>query len=138
MEWWVARIRDATVRERVMRPFPRMHEALAISRPGVRGSVRTLPHGRLSFVAGEVERERFSSRERELFAAAGGTYIDDLPTLATTLKAARLYVGADTGPTHLAAALGVRTVALFGPTDPARWAPIGPCVRVAPLMPGDS
>jgi heptosyltransferase-1 len=33
-------------------------------------------------------------------------------------------VGADTGPVHLAAALGVRVVALFGPTDPARNGPL--------------
>ena len=34
-------------------------------------------------------------------------------------------VGPDTGPTHLAAALGVPTVALFGPTDPQRNGPYG-------------
>jgi hypothetical protein len=118
MEWWVNRARSAsdgcTARSAVL-------PALA---------ALTLRHGRVSYIAGEVERARFSPRERELFAAVGGTYIDDLPTLATTLNAARLYAGADTGPTHLAAALGVRTVAFFGPTDPARWAPIGPRVRV--------
>ena len=32
----------------------------------------------------------------------------------------------DSGPMHLAAALGVPTVALFGPTDPRRTAPAGP------------
>ena len=40
------------------------------------------------------------------------------------------FVGCDTGPTHLAAQLGVPTIALFGPTDPAVWAPVGPRVRV--------
>ncbi|MDQ2731508.1 MAG: lipopolysaccharide heptosyltransferase I, partial [Armatimonadota bacterium] len=34
-----------------------------------------------------------------------------------------MYVGCDTGPMHLAAAVGVPVVALFGPTDPARWHP---------------
>ena len=41
-----------------------------------------------------------------------------------------LYVGNDSGVTHLAAGLGVPTVAVFGPTDPAVWRPLGPRVRV--------
>lgn len=36
---------------------------------------------------------------------------------------ARLYLGSDTGLTHYAAAAGARTVALFGPSDPIRYAP---------------
>ena len=44
--------------------------------------------------------------------------------LAALLATARLVVGADTGPVHLAAALGTRVVALFGPTDPARNGPL--------------
>lgn len=47
-----------------------------------------------------------------------------LQELAALLSGARLVVGADTGPVHLAAALGTRVVALFGPTDPARNGPL--------------
>ena len=145
MEWWVGWIRDATVRERGSGAACSMREMSVKSLPDGRGSEETLPHGRgceetlphgrVSYVAGEVERERFTPHERALFSAAGGTYIDDLPALAATLKSARLYVGADTGPTHLAAALGVPTIALFGPTDPQRWAPVGPTVRIVRLAP---
>jgi heptosyltransferase-3 len=39
------------------------------------------------------------------------------------LRGAALFVGTDTSTTHLAAATGVPTVALFGPTDPVRWGP---------------
>jgi len=46
------------------------------------------------------------------------------------LAECRLYVGNDSGLTHLAAGLGVPTVAVFGPTEPAVWAPLGPQVRV--------
>jgi ADP-heptose:LPS heptosyltransferase len=46
------------------------------------------------------------------------------------LAQASLFVGQDSGVTHLAGLMGVRTVALFGPTDPARWAPSGPKVTV--------
>jgi heptosyltransferase-1 len=47
-----------------------------------------------------------------------------LPELAALLSQAKLVVAADTGPLHLAAALGTRNVALFGPTDPARNGPL--------------
>jgi heptosyltransferase-1 len=47
-----------------------------------------------------------------------------LRELAALVKTARVVVAADTGPLHLAAGLGTRVVALFGPTDPARNGPI--------------
>lgn len=49
-----------------------------------------------------------------------------LRSLASFLRCLTLYVGNDTGTLHLAAALGVPTVGLFGPTDPAIWAPRSP------------
>jgi heptosyltransferase III len=45
--------------------------------------------------------------------------------LAHELAAADLFIGHDTGVTHLAAALAVPTIALFGPTDPMIWCPLG-------------
>jgi ADP-heptose:LPS heptosyltransferase len=41
-----------------------------------------------------------------------------------------LFIGHDSGVSHLAASWGAPTLALFGPTDPAVWAPVGPRVRV--------
>lgn len=46
-----------------------------------------------------------------------------LGPLAALLRCARFVVSADTGPLHLAAALGARVIGLFGPTDPARNGP---------------
>jgi hypothetical protein len=57
--------------------------------------------------------------------------IPDLYDLACWLSRARLYIGNDSGITHLAAAVGTPVLALFGPSDPAVWAPRGPNVRVA-------
>jgi heptosyltransferase III len=54
----------------------------------------------------------------------------DLSELSRALHECRLFVGHDTGVTHLAAAVGTPTVALFGATDPAVWAPLGEHVRV--------
>ncbi len=47
----------------------------------------------------------------------------DLVTLAAVLERAKLLLTGDTGPMHLAAALDVPLVAVFGPSDPGRWGP---------------
>jgi heptosyltransferase III len=54
----------------------------------------------------------------------------DIMTAAGVLAHADLFVGQDSGVTHLAGLMGVRTIALFGPTDPDRWAPCGTHVTV--------
>ncbi len=54
----------------------------------------------------------------------------DLSEMARVLRQTDVFLGHDSGITHLAAALGVPTVALFGPTDPQRWSPKGDHVEV--------
>jgi heptosyltransferase I len=49
----------------------------------------------------------------------------DLPTLAALIRRARLMLGGDTGPSHLARALGTPLVMVMGPTDPERHGPYG-------------
>jgi len=71
-------------------------------------------------------------------AKADGAYLDEVwrqcdvarldgvlswPELSALIGAARVYVGPDTAVTHLAAATGAQTVALYGPTDPRIWGP---------------
>jgi ADP-heptose:LPS heptosyltransferase len=58
--------------------------------------------------------------------------VENLPLLqlAALLQKSTAYLGNDSGITHLAAALGVPTMAIFGPTNPAVWAPRGPEVRI--------
>ncbi|HLS97093.1 MAG TPA: glycosyltransferase [Porticoccaceae bacterium] len=62
--------------------------------------------------------------------------------LIALAKRATLYIGNDTGPTHLAAATGTATLAIFGPTDERRWGPMGERVRIlrsaTPCAPGCS
>ena len=94
-------------------------ERFAALRAGVVGAL----------IAGEVEAERFSPRERGLFRDAQGRWILALDELADVLRSARLVVACDSGPGHLAAQLGIPTLSLFGPTDPRRWAPVGPRTR---------
>jgi heptosyltransferase-2 len=66
----------------------------------------------------------------------------DLPTVAAVARLASAFVGNDSGVSHLAAAVGASGVVIFGPTDPARWRPIGPGgdaqIRVLRREPVDS
>ncbi len=72
------------------------------------------------------ERERANDLTRRfpdgVFNLAGKTPIGLLPAL---LKTCRLYVGVDSGALHVAAAVEVPTVALFGPSSAVTWAPRG-------------
>lgn len=81
-----------------------------------------------------------STRERRLTAQVAGSHaIDlggrtDLPSLAAVLDGARVVVAGNTGPAHLAAAVGTPVVSLFAPVVPAaRWAPY----RVPTVLLGD-
>ena len=82
-------------------------------------------------VFGEAEAQRWSDAERsrwvQRYDARG---CGSLNQLIEQLRDAAGYVGNDAGPTHLAAQLGLPTVALFGPSDPRVWAPRGPAVTV--------
>ena len=64
------------------------------------------------------------AREVEVAAAGSAVALScTISQLIAVIRRARLFVGGDTGPMHLAAALDVPVVALFGPTDPARNGP---------------
>jgi heptosyltransferase III len=79
-------------------------------------------------LSGQMPVEWCAGPEDEL---PGARRFDDLYELACWLACARIYIGNDSGPTHLAAAVGTPVVALFGPSDPAVWAPRGPGVAIA-------
>ncbi|MBI2900368.1 MAG: glycosyltransferase family 9 protein [Planctomycetes bacterium] len=83
--------------------------------------------------------------ERELAAevAAGGRghAVLSMPTrsildLAELIRRARLFVGCDSGPLHLASAVGTPSVGLFGPKDPTIYGPYNPFHRIV-YKPGD-
>jgi ADP-heptose:LPS heptosyltransferase len=59
----------------------------------------------------------------------------DLSLLAGVLAHVSLYIGHDSGVTHVAALLGVPTIAIFGPTDRHRWAPRGKHVTIVSQSP---
>lgn len=88
--------------------------------------VRTLGgHGIHSLVnagPGEMELAQAVSEGNEDFARLLQC---SLPQLIAITRRAALFVGGDTGPAHLASALNIPAVAIFGPTDPARNGPYG-------------
>jgi heptosyltransferase-2 len=98
---------------------------------------------RILLISGPAED---GAREvRRALKRADPLLADNLPLLhlAALLKKSRVYLGNDSGITHLAASLAVPTVALFGPTDPAVWGPWFSTVRIlhgkassAPCIPG--
>lgn len=86
-------------------------------------------------LAGPVDHERLATMMRVLptppRADALTTLVDNpLVELARSLILCCGYVGNDSGITHLAALLGLPTLALFGPSDPLIWRPYGRAVRV--------
>jgi len=78
--------------------------------------------------AAEAETTAWLAAETGASDLAGRT---DLPGLAGVLAEAAAFVGNDSGPMHLAAALGTPTVGIFGSTSPAWTGPRGPWTRVA-------
>jgi ADP-heptose:LPS heptosyltransferase len=88
-------------------------------------------------VLGEAELDRWALADlRQWEHDHDAEAVTDLPTLYDRLAGARAFVGNDAGPTHLAAQMGLPTLALFGPSHAKVWAPTGPRVRVlAPAQP---
>ena len=70
-----------------------------------------------------AEREYVAQLARMLPAAANLAGSLSLAETASVLSWARVYVGPDTAVTHLAAALGIPVVTVYGPTDPVKWGP---------------
>lgn len=67
---------------------------------------------------------------QEVHEASGGVaqpFSCSISELIALTRRARLFIGGDTGPLHLAAALCIPAVAIFGPTDPSRNGPFGTC-----------
>lgn len=81
-------------------------------------------------ILGEVEIEPWRARLPSLPDTVRPLLTPSLEELVTELSSCRLFLGHDSGVSHLAAACGVPCVLLFGPTDPAMWAPPAQHVHV--------
>ncbi len=87
--------------------------------------------GSFLIVGGEADEQEIAAFRSAEFH--GSIHIAEnlpLPQLAAVLQQCALFVGHDSGISHLAAAVEMPCLLLFGPTDPAIWAPQNPDVRV--------
>ncbi len=84
-------------------------------------------HGIHSIVAWAGDRERSWTTEIVEHSAGHAIAAPDttLPQLAALLRRATMFVGSDTGPLHLAAAVGTTCVSMYGPTRPSDCGPYG-------------
>lgn len=90
------------------------------------GSLRKI---NVTFVTGDSEREYIPGIEHAL-SRFERIHNEDLVTLAYRLRGAAAFLGNDSGISHMAAATGVPVLAIFGPTNPALWAPRGIRARI--------
>jgi heptosyltransferase I len=110
----------------------------AILNPGAGWGAKRWPAERYGEVARRLAEAgiypvvNYGPGEEDLFravlAASGGRarpMKGSVTELIALTRRARIFIGGDTGPLHLAAALRVPVVAIFGPTDPARNGPYG-------------
>jgi hypothetical protein len=86
------------------------------------------------FLLGPAEMERLDTATMNRISGAAKCLASlPLSDVVGVLSCADGFVGNDSGITHLAASLGRSTIALFGPTHPARYRPLGPDVKILSL-----
>ena len=106
--------------------------------PGAGWGAKQWPAERYAEVAAALAKDGLSSLinfspaeetlARSVESASAGSAIavtTSIPELIALTPRASLFIGGDTGPMHLAAALRIPVVAIFGPTNPARNGPFG-------------
>jgi heptosyltransferase-1 len=122
---------QSEIQQRRMRGF-------ALMTPGAGWGAKRWPAERFGAVArvlgdlGLSTIVNYGPGEKELadavLASSGGAaqaLACSIGELMALTRRARIFIGGDTGPTHLAAALGVPVVGIYGPTDPGRNGPMG-------------
>jgi lipopolysaccharide heptosyltransferase III len=110
---------------------PPVERTFAVIHPFASSVAKRAPMTEFERIAGKLSEHVpvhwLCGPEEEL---AGAVRIDDLFELACWLRGARIYVGNDSGISHLAAAVETPVVAFFRTTDPRVWSPRGVSVHV--------
>jgi heptosyltransferase I len=118
------------------------HQPLAVLNPGAGWNSKLWPLERYSAVAQFLleehslrtlviwcgEQERYWAKQIVAGARGAATLSPStsLPDLAALYRLSTIFVGSDTGPLHLAAAVGLPCVGIYGPTPPSQSGPYGP------------
>jgi len=128
-------------REFIARAFPSQDGPVVVVHPGAGKTENIWPVERFAEVAQALTQQgaRIVVSEGPRDGAVTAALLSRCPgavrwhaTLRDTigiLGCAQAFIGNDTGLAHVAAATGIPTVAIFGPTDPKRWSPAGRSVR---------
>lgn len=130
--------RDPAAETSIAKKICDLNHNLVIINPGAGWEAKQWPAARYGEVAHRLASSgfhpliNFGPGEEELALevqaasdGAGQPVSCSISELIALTRRARLFIGGDTGPLHLAAALQVPVIAIFGPTDPARNGPYG-------------
>jgi hypothetical protein len=120
--------------------LPQAHAPIALLHTGAGAVTKCWPAERFDLLADSLRREGFEpvqlvgpvelERGHASLAHAVAVAPPSLEILAGLLAQCAVFAGNDSGPAHLAAAVGAPTVALFGATSAVHFAPLGARVRV--------
>lgn len=110
-------------------PCPAVERTFAVIHPFASATAKRAPMDLFQAAASRLERSMpvtwLCGPEEEL---AGAVRISDLYEMACWLRGAKIFVGNDSGISHLAAAVGTPVMAFFRSSDPKVWAPRGSAV----------
>ena len=123
-------------------PVQRRAETTIAMHPGSGSALKNWPLSRFTEVAGRLRSEGEEvawivgpAEDGTALPSDARTWRDlNLHALAGSLARCRLYIGNDSGVTHLAAACGCPTLVLFGASDPGVWLPRGRMVRAVEAL----
>lgn len=94
-------------------------------------------HMQITCITGEAEEARGTTFSGDSTGHLDHWHALPLTELAARLGRCSLFMGHDSGISHLASACGVPSILLFGPTDPATWAPPQPTIQLIRAPEGD-
>jgi len=90
------------------------------------------------FLPGPAEMERLSEQDKQKIQTAAPLLSDmNLENVLSILSCADCFLGNDSGISHVAGAMGKKTIVLFGPTNPSLYRPLGPNVYVIQTINAD-
>ncbi len=129
---------DDDAEESITRKLDNSGRELVLINPGAGWGAKQWPAERFGEVARALAADGLTSLinfgpgeeglAKQVEETSGGTTVSiscSIGELIALTRRLRLFIGGDTGPLHLAAAMGIPVIAIFGPTDPARNGPYG-------------
>jgi len=96
----------------------------------VAAATRQMPMAEMAFLIGPAERDLLPLVMKQARGEFSVHEVEDLSQVMALMSISKCFVGNDSGLTHLAAFKGLPTVAIFGPSSPKRWWPVGGATAV--------